>query len=170
MLLRSSAYPVPTRQAQAYTSPSATSLQVGRDVASVQTLCERLSACGDLAGQDVELAGRTVSVVKSTDAVIPEVWDSIAMIPVLEDANDSVRGLFKLRKPNSKSTVCPLTSTAAESETHLSNGVLKLRAESCIALDHTCTDFTLSDITVKGTSCEQPTIVCLYRISTISRF
>jgi hypothetical protein len=116
----------------------------------VQALCERLSSSADLAGQEVQLAGRTVSVVKSADAVVPKAWSSTAMIPVLEDSNDSVRGLFKLRKASSKSTVCSVSSSASGMSTHLSDGVLKLRAESFITFDQSCTDFKLSNITIKG--------------------
>lgn len=133
-------------------------IQVARDVSSVQALCERLSGGGELAGQEVELAGRTVSVVKSADAAVPKTWSPIAMIPVLEDALDSARGLFKLRKANSKSSICTVTSSATAPPTHLSDGVLKLRAESCITFDHSCTDFKLSSITVKGVTpppCQQ---------------
>lgn len=123
---------------------------MARDVGSVQALCERLSASGDLAGQQVGLDGRTVSVIKCADAVVPKAWGSIAMIPVLEDTTSSVRGLFKLRKANSKSTVCTVSSSATAPATHLSDGVLKLRAESCITFDRSCTDFKLSNITAKG--------------------
>lgn len=98
----------------------------------------------------MELSGRTVSVTKSADATVPKSWVSIAMIPVLDDASDSARGLFKLRKANSKSTVCTVSSSSSAACTHLSGGVLKLRAESCIAFDHSCLDFKLSNITVKG--------------------
>ena len=116
----------------------------------MQALCGRLSDCGDLAGQDVELAGRTVAVNKSADAPVPKSWGSIAMIPVLDDAVESARGLFKLRKPNSKSTICTVSNSSTSACTHLSDGVLKLRAESCITFDHSCAALTLSNITVKG--------------------